>query len=171
MRLAPKAATMSRSALRHPYPGKSVSRDLPMNILKPMWKAFEKNIGRRWPAYLLLAIPALLLALHWYELRGGIFATSESKELSQLLYNNLLCTLFTVLYAWLMIFGFIGMFRQFFSKGNRCIRYISDSSYWLYVMHLPPIMLLQIWMSGWPCLLYTSPSPRDRTRSRMPSSA
>ena len=49
-----------------------------------------------------------------------------------------------------MIFGFIGMFRQFFSKGNRCIRYISDSSYWLYVMHLPPIMLLQIWVSGWP---------------------
>ena len=25
--------------------------------------------------------------------------------------------------------------------------------------------------SGYPCLLYTSPSPRDRTRSRMPSSA
>ena len=24
---------------------------------------------------------------------------------------------------------------------------------------------------SWPCLLYTSPSPRDRTRSRMPSSA
>ena len=24
---------------------------------------------------------------------------------------------------------------------------------------------------GWACLLYTSPSPRDRTRSRMPSSA
>ena len=23
----------------------------------------------------------------------------------------------------------------------------------------------------WDCLLYTSPSPRDRTRSRMPSSA
>ena len=25
--------------------------------------------------------------------------------------------------------------------------------------------------SHWTCLLYTSPSPRDRTRSRMPSSA
>ena len=25
--------------------------------------------------------------------------------------------------------------------------------------------------AGYPCLLYTSPSPRDRTRSRMPSSA
>ena len=36
-----------------------------------------------------------------------------------------------------------------------------------------------VWLSRWsslwrgstPCLLYTSPSPRDRTRSRMPSSA
>ena len=26
-------------------------------------------------------------------------------------------------------------------------------------------------LHGYPCLLYTSPSPRDRTRSRMPSSA
>ena len=49
-----------------------------------------------------------------------------------------------------MIFGLIGLFRRFFSGGNRRIRYISDSSYWLYVMHLPPIMLLQIWVSDWP---------------------
>ena len=113
-------------------------------------KAFEKNIGRRWPVYLLLAIPTLLLARHWYELRGSFFVTGESNELSHLLYNNLLCSLFTVLYAWLIIFGLIGLFRRFFSSGNRCIRYISDSSYWLYVMHLPPIMLLQIWVSDWP---------------------
>ena len=26
-------------------------------------------------------------------------------------------------------------------------------------------------LAAWTCLLYTSPSPRDRTRSRMPSSA
>ena len=26
-------------------------------------------------------------------------------------------------------------------------------------------------ITTWDCLLYTSPSPRDRTRSRMPSSA
>jgi len=113
-------------------------------------EAFEENIGRRWPVCLLLAVPALLLALHWYELRGSLFVTSESNELSRLLHNNLLCTLFTVLYAWLMIFGLIGLFRRYFPGGNRCIRYVADSSYWLYVMHLPPIMLLQIWMADWP---------------------
>ena len=29
----------------------------------------------------------------------------------------------------------------------------------------------QKWWDTYACLLYTSPSPRDRTRSRMPSSA
>ena len=28
-----------------------------------------------------------------------------------------------------------------------------------------------VWGGTYACLLYTSPSPRDRTRSRMPSSA
>ena len=38
-------------------------------------------------------------------------------------------------------------------------------------MHqLKPIALTEFWW-GKSCLLYTSPSPRDRTRSRMPSSA
>ena len=40
------------------------------------------------------------------------------------------------------------------------------------VMLLPPINISEELISSfWACLLYTSPSPRDRTRSRMPSSA
>jgi hypothetical protein len=113
-------------------------------------EAFEKKVGRLWPVSLLLAIPALLLGLHWFGLRGSLFFTSASNLLPDLLANHLLCTLFSVVYAWLMVFGFIGFFRRFFSSGNRRIRYVSDSSYWLYVMHLPPIMMLQIWVSNWP---------------------
>ena len=46
---------------------------------------------------------------------------------------------------------------------------------------IAPAALVMFWIVVWPlyetfrlsftCLLYTSPSPRDRTRSRMPSSA
>ena len=37
---------------------------------------------------------------------------------------------------------------------------------------MPLLDLAQRQHDNWiPCLLYTSPSPRDRTRSRMPSSA
>ena len=110
----------------------------------------EHVAERTWPVYLLLAIPALLLGLHWYELRGGLFVTAESNELTNLLYNNLLCALFSVVYAWLMIFGLIGLFRRFFSSVDRRIRYLSDASYWLYIIHLPPVMLLQIWVAEWP---------------------
>ena len=113
-------------------------------------EAFEKKVGRLWPVSLLLAIPALLLGLHWFGLRGSLFFTSASNHLPDLLANHLLCTLFSVLYAWLMVFGFIGLFRRFFPGGNQRIRYVADSSYWLYVMHLPPVMLLQIWVSDWP---------------------
>ena len=35
----------------------------------------------------------------------------------------------------------------------------------------PLAFLGAAWPRYWTCLLYTSPSPRDRTRSRMPSSA
>jgi peptidoglycan/LPS O-acetylase OafA/YrhL len=48
-----------------------------------------------------------------------------------------------------MIFGFIGFFRHFFSGENKFIRYISDSSYWLYIAHLPVIMFVQAWISPW----------------------
>ena len=37
--------------------------------------------------------------------------------------------------------------------------------------YLSQIYLLQLGVDNPACLLYTSPSPRDRTRSRMPSSA
>ena len=37
-----------------------------------------------------------------------------------------------------------------------------------YILLVNPAMLA---VSGIPCLLYTSPSPRDRQKSRMPSSA
>ena len=39
------------------------------------------------------------------------------------------------------------------------------------VKKTPPIRLLEAIRDANDCLLYTSPSPRDRTRSRMPSSA
>jgi hypothetical protein len=36
-----------------------------------------------------------------------------------------------------MAFGCVGMFRSLLTRENRVIRYLSDSSYWLYLAHLP----------------------------------
>ena len=55
----------------------------------------------------------------------------------------------SVAFCWLMIFAFVGFFRQFFAGEKPRVRYVSDSSYWLYLAHMPVVQLLQIWFSGW----------------------
>jgi len=95
--------------------------------------SFETKMGKLWPLSFVLAVLPLLAGL--------CLVKSQN--------NGLLLAACSVAYAWLMIFGFIGFFRAFFSGENPRIRYISDSSYWLYIMHLPVIMFVQALISTW----------------------
>ena len=42
-----------------------------------------------------------------------------------------------------MTFGSIGLSRRLLSRESQTLRYISDSSYWLYLIHLPLVILAQ----------------------------
>ena len=53
-------------------------------------------------------------------------------------------------YAWMMTLGLIGLFRATLGEGNARVRYLSDASYWLYLMHLPVIVVLQALVQDWP---------------------
>ena len=52
-------------------------------------------------------------------------------------------------------------------KLYKCGKYVNINSYHKHSWYL----IKNCELLGYSCLLYTSPSPRDRTRSRMPSSA
>lgn len=52
-------------------------------------------------------------------------------------------------YAWVMIFGMIRLFRKRFAGESRAIRYLADSSYWLYLAHLPLVVAGQALVSTW----------------------
>jgi len=54
------------------------------------------------------------------------------------------------IYVWATTFGMIGLFRKFMNTENKTMRYISDSSYWLYVAHLPLVILGQGLVRDWP---------------------
>lgn len=62
---------------------------------------------------------------------------------------HLISSVFQVLFAWLMIFSSIDFFTRFFSKENKVLRYISESSYWLYIIHLPLVFLFMNTMKTW----------------------
>ena len=49
-----------------------------------------------------------------------------------------------------MTFGLIGLCRSLLKRENRWIRYIADSSYWLYIAHLPLVLLAQTVVRTWP---------------------
>jgi glucans biosynthesis protein C len=45
---------------------------------------------------------------------------------------------------WSLVSLSIGLFKRFFDKPSKVVRYIADSSYWLYLIHLPIVVWLQI---------------------------
>ena len=64
---------------------------------------------------------------------------------------------YTLLYAhmmWGFVLGFLGLFTRFCRRGNAGTRYVADASYWIYVVHLPLVVALQVlvgqWFVPWP---------------------
>jgi len=48
---------------------------------------------------------------------------------------------------WTWTFGLTGLALHVFSRASRTWRYLADASYWVYLMHLPLVMALQIALS------------------------
>lgn len=51
--------------------------------------------------------------------------------------------------AWCWTFAMIGIGLKFFSEPNKYLRYLADSSYWLYLIHLPVVFLAQALVMKW----------------------
>lgn len=51
---------------------------------------------------------------------------------------------------WCWVFAIIGFAMRYLKKPNARWRYLADASYWMYLIHLPIVWLLQAWMLSWP---------------------
>jgi peptidoglycan/LPS O-acetylase OafA/YrhL len=49
-----------------------------------------------------------------------------------------------VLLCWFLIFACTGLFLRYCSRESAGWRYMSDSSYWLFIMHMPVVVGLQV---------------------------
>lgn len=57
---------------------------------------------------------------------------------------KIICNAAYSLYNWVMVFGITGLFLRYFNGQTAWSRYLADAAYWVYLMHLPLIIYLQI---------------------------
>lgn len=105
-------------------------------------------IQKLWPIYLAAALALTVFGLS----QVGVAPTNKT-ELPGL--NRPLYAATYALAAWTWSFAFIGMAMRFLSGHSAWRRYLADASYWLYIIHLPLVILLQgvVAKYAWPAEL------------------
>lgn len=89
----------------------------------------------RYPGlHLLLALPCIVLSVAALRLE-----IADSCTLHQLFVGLSVCSA-----AWLSIFGCFGVFVHRWKSSSPVIQYLADSSYWVYLCHLPLTVFAQI---------------------------
>jgi len=112
---------------------------------------FQSNDGKgtlSWPWRSLMAVSLVLvfpLALeftnHPFGFAGQLLPEGMHKIAACLLQAG---------FAWMMCLGLMGAFREKMDQHNPAIRYVSDASYWLYLVHIPVVIPLQWLIRDWP---------------------
>ncbi len=90
----------------------------------------EGKLGRRW---------AITLPLSAFVLLPIGLATSQQADGI----GRLLSVVVQATFVWLVAFGLMGVFRRYLFSERKVMRYLSDSSYWLYLAHIPLVIWLQ----------------------------
>jgi glucans biosynthesis protein C len=97
------------------------------------------SIRRWWPVQLVAAV-VLTIACLW-QLGATSPFTPMPEGPAKLAYAA--CYSLAV---WTWTLGLIGAALAFLSGENRAVRYVADASYWIYLIHLPVVMALQVWV-------------------------
>ena len=154
--------TLGPTALMGPYPGIGPDTSMsivPMRHVLAYYALFfffgviyfdcddrEDRLGGAWrwmlPVTVLVVFPlALEFTTGTFGLREALLPAKFHRPASVVLQS---------LFAWMMSFSSIGIFRSLLTRENQVIRYLSDSSYWLYLAHLPICIAAQALISQWP---------------------
>ncbi len=105
----------------------------------PDWKSWLLYLQFYLWGWLLFKSKELLSKLNSFDYLFLILGISVF-ALNAIFYDSISHMQYMVINAfmkWLFVFGIMGMFMRFFSSSNAKMRYLSDSSYWVYLIHLP----------------------------------
>lgn len=105
--------------------------------------ALLESLTRGWKAHLALGL-LLVVPTHRLPLAAGAdVATPDPAHWLRLVHAPV--------YAWMMgafVLGFLGFFVGNHRRPSAAWRYVADASYWVYIVHLPLVMVLQVLVAG-----------------------
>ena len=96
-------------------------------------EGIDTRLGRHWK-FLLPAAAVLFMA--------GLATMND----------RLLATILQPAYAWTMALGLIGLFHRFFAEPRPAMSWLADASYWMYLVHVPLVIMAQLLVRQWPLL-------------------
>jgi peptidoglycan/LPS O-acetylase OafA/YrhL len=104
----------------------------------------KRGAWLRLVAGVLIAVPAFYLFYDSGAFTGNVGTPGVLEDIDTLrLYG-----LFTVgIVCWLTLFGIWGVLARYVRKESRVLRYLSDASFWIYLVHIPFLVALQSTLS------------------------
>ena len=101
------------------------------------------RIAAWWPLFLTLALGTGVAA---YNLAGGPSFMPMSEPTQQ----KAVTAFVVALAVYSSAFAAMGLSLRLLSGHSAIRRYLADASYWVYILHLPLVMLAQVWVQDWP---------------------
>jgi len=107
-----------------------------------------------WGLYIRRDLVGQLATRSWvYTSLGITFCVAHLACMDALLRGNdgfhIPSVVFAALSIWYFVHGIMGLFVRYSDKPRRAWRYIADSSYWCYLVHLPLVAWLSILLADW----------------------
>ena len=103
-------------------------------------EGLKRGAWLRLGAGALIAVPAFLLFYDNGDFTGNVGTPGVLTEIDELRIYGLL----TVgIVCWLTLFGIWGVLARYVRKESRVLRYLSDASFWIYLVHIPFLVALQ----------------------------
>ncbi|MBB79196.1 MAG: 2,3,4,5-tetrahydropyridine-2,6-carboxylate N-succinyltransferase [Crocinitomicaceae bacterium] len=65
-------------------------------------------------------------------------------------FNYIFHVIINAIIVWLFVFGITGLFIRYMSHFSSVMRYMSDASYWVYLIHLFFVAIIPSFISNWP---------------------
>lgn len=116
-----------------------------MFLERGMIDSLKAWAGTRMICGVIALVVSLALVASWF---GSLYNGSDtaSPTMQTLLLWSQASIAITV---WLLIFGGVGLAERMMQRPSSIVRYFSDSSYWIYLVHLPICVLVVIALRDW----------------------